>query len=69
MKTKDLIKKHKTCIEILEAIEVFESLIEHKALSIEALNGNFPDLKAKYLHNIDIYKRCINRLNLRYTKQ
>ena len=63
-----LIKNHELQIEILEAIQYFARMIEHKQDSINGFPGTFPDLKRKYLHNIEIYQMCINRLKQRYNE-
>lgn len=70
MNTKELINVHQTCIEILEAIHLFEV---RKKMSIRSKDAPvikefFPDLVQKYSHQIDIYGRCITRLNERYAK-
>ena len=64
--TQNLIDKHQTLISILESIQHFENMIKMTTDSINSISGMFPDLHKKYTHNIDTYKRCINRLNDRY---
>ena len=65
--TKQRIRTHETLIEILEAIQSFEGYIQHRQESINGFAGTFPRLRNEYLHNIDIYQRCITRLNLRHS--
>jgi hypothetical protein len=68
MDTKKEIKKHELCIEILEGISHFQNSIKLKKDSITGIAGTFPELRSKYLDNIDTYKRCIKRLEQRYNK-
>ena len=68
MTTKKLIKQHKKKIEILEAIRHFENAIKLKTGSINGYPGTFPELRRKYIHNIEIYNKCIQRLTERYSK-
>lgn len=63
-----LIEKHQLKIEILEAIQHFARMIEHKQESIDGFPGTFINLRMKYLHNIEIYNKCINRLKQRYNE-
>jgi hypothetical protein len=62
------IKNHETSIELLEAMQHFENLIKHKETAIKMCENSFPRLQYKYIHNIDIYNKCINRLQNRYNK-
>jgi len=57
-----------TGIEILEAMKHFEVMIKHTEKSIQALHNWFPELEAKYKHQIVIYKMCITRLKERYLR-
>ena len=66
MTTTELIKKHQSCIEILVAVLTFEMLIKSGKENIDGFCGTFPELRRKYIHNVEIYKMCIDRLNLRY---
>jgi len=66
--TPSLIDKHQQCIEIVEAIAHFQMSKRHTIRSIESFGGTFPNLRKKYIHNIDIYNRCINRLKERYNR-
>jgi len=57
-------------IEIEEAIEYFE----HKIDMLDWSNGfglglEFPSIKEKNTHDIEIFHMCIGRLNERFTKQ
>ena len=65
---KETITQHEKCIEILEAIQHFQAMIQHKNDSINGFGGSFKDLRNKYTDNIDTYNRCINRLTERYNK-
>lgn len=62
----DTIDKLQMCINIQEGIKTFTNLRNFQKDNILQLNGNFPDLKDKYIHNIDIYNKCIERLEKRY---
>lgn len=64
----DLINKHQMCIEILEAIMHFENRKKNIAESIESIAGTFPDLRRKYVNDIDTINRCITRLQERYSR-
>ena len=57
------------CIEILDAISYFKKMKQHKVDSINGFQGTFPELRAKYIDNIDTYNRCIERLYKRYNHQ
>jgi len=59
-------EKHEMCIELIHAKKYFERLIISRDDGINGFSGTFPSLKRKYIHDIEIYKRCIERLNLRY---
>ena len=61
-----LIDKHQLCIEILEGVKYFEKAIELKKYSINGFSGTFPELRRKYIHDVDIYERCVKRLKQRY---
>ena len=64
--TRLLIEKHQNCIEVLEGIKHFESAIRLKKESINGFPGTFPELRRKYIHNVEIYRKCIERLTKRY---
>ena len=66
MKSKELISKHQTCIEVLESVKHFEDRIKHKERSINGFSGNFIWLRVKYQYDIDTYQKCIGRLMERY---
>ena len=66
--TTSLIDQHQQLIEIVEAIQHFQMAKRHTIQSIEGFGGTFPRLRKKYIHNIDIYNRCINRLKERYSR-
>jgi hypothetical protein len=69
MTTQDIkqnIKRHETCIEILEGINHYKRMISHRWDSINGFPGEFPSLRAKYVHDVDIYQRCIARLSSRF---
>jgi hydroxypyruvate isomerase len=63
-----LITKHEQAIAILDAIEHLHSMIKLKKYSISGFSGTFTELRKKYVHNIEIYTMCINRLQQRYDK-
>ena len=64
--TNELIKKHESCILILEAIQFYNRRISLNEESINGFAGTFPRLKTKYLNDIDTIERCIKRLEQRY---
>ena len=64
----ELIKKHVTALNILEAIKTFERRKELAIGSIEGFPGIFPRVRRELLHKIDIYNRSIKRLYSRYEK-
>ena len=66
--TTSLIDKHQSLIELAEAIHSFQMSRKLTIQSIEGFGGTFPELRRKYIHNIDIYNRCINRLKERYNR-
>lgn len=66
MNTQEQIERHQMCIQILEAIQHFENVKNHKQESISALGGMLPELRKKYINELDTYNRCIERLNQRY---
>jgi len=68
MNTKELIIKHHNCIKIIEGIETFQNLIELNKDHIRIMNGWFPDVTQKYIHKIEIYQMCIERLKERYLR-
>jgi len=65
---KKLIEKHKKSIEILENIEQYCLRIKLEAKHNRLFKDDFPDLTEKCNHNIEIYKKCIERLNEKYAK-
>jgi hypothetical protein len=63
-----LIEHHRNAINKLEAIKEFE---KRKSLKIESINGfagTFPELRAKYVNEIDTINRCINRIFKSYKR-
>ena len=64
--TENLINKHQLSIEILEGIQMFQKLRSNNIADINGFSGEFPRLRKKYVHQVEIYSMCINRLNLRY---
>ncbi len=65
---RSLIDKHQMCIEILEGIMCFEQRKKHRMESIEGFAGTFPELRKKYVNDIDTINRCIKRLEQRYNR-
>ena len=65
---RSLIDKHQVCIEILEGIMHFEQRKKHRIESIEGFPGTFPELRKKYINEIDSIDRCIKRLEQRYIR-
>lgn len=65
---RSLIDKHQMCIEILEGIMYFEQRKKHTIESIDGFAGTFPELRRKYVNDIDTINRCIKRLEQRYKR-
>jgi hypothetical protein len=65
---KELIEKHQTCIEIIDAILFFKRRIKLYEEWIHGFPGTFPGLRRKYERNIEIQNMCIARLLQRYKK-
>ena len=63
---KSLMDKHQCCIEILEAIQHFQQRIKQTKENINGFAGTFPDLKRKYINDLDTLYRCVERLSIRY---
>ena len=66
--SRSLIDIHQMCIEILEGIMRFEQRKKHRIESIEGFAGTFPELRKKYVNDIDTINRCIKRLEQRYKR-
>lgn len=66
--SRSLIDKHQMCIEILGGIIHFEQRKKHMIESIEGFAGIFPELRRKYVNDIDTINRCIKRLEQRYQR-
>ena len=66
--SRSLIDKHQMCIAILEGIMHFEQRKKHRIESINGFAGTFPELRRKYLNDIDTINRCIKRLEQRYQR-
>ena len=69
MNTRQLIENHQVCTEIIEGIEYFERAKRMARENINGFAGSFPNLRKRYLHDLDIYGMCVERLKLRYHKQ
>ena len=72
MKIKERISRCELASEILWGIKHFEAMKAHAYSSIEMYDGMqgwmYSKLKDKNIHRLDIYKRCIDRLELRLKK-
>ena len=66
--SRSLIDKHQMCIEILEGIMHFELRKKYRIESVEGFAGTFPELRRKYVNDIDTINRCIKRLEQRYQR-
>lgn len=66
--SRSLIDKHQMCIEILEGIMHFEQRKKHRIESIEGFAGTFPELRRRYVNDVDTINRCIKRLEERYKR-
>ena len=60
------IEAHQAAIAILEAIQKFQSAIENTRT--RPGNAIFPSVAKHATHKIDIYQRCIVRLQQRYDR-
>jgi len=58
-----------TMLQIQEGINQFKLLIEIQLDNVGKHGKDFNFMRKKYLHNIDIYNRCITRLEERFTTQ
>lgn len=63
-----LLDRHYKAIELLDGINSFKNRIGMRKGSLKGFAGTFPNLKAKYLNEIDTFERCIVRLEERYNK-
>ena len=66
--TQELIERHEECINILDSITHFKRLIEVDKDTIDQLPIEFKDVRDKFNHKIDVYQKCIERLEQRYQK-
>jgi len=62
------IKKHEICISILQGVSEFEERKKMITESFYGFSSSFPELKEKYLRDIEIHDKCIERLKQRYNK-
>jgi len=58
-----------TMLKIQDGINQFKLLIEIQLDNLGKHGKDFSFMRKKYLHDIDIYNRCITRLEERFTKQ
>ena len=66
----DRIEKLELLIEIEEAIKHFENqIVENKWSNDFGVGLEYLNIRNKNTHNIEIYKMCIDRLNLRFSRQ
>lgn len=63
MNTKDKIKAHENCISLIEAINLYQSWYESNIKGYQNSGYKWQ------LHNSEIYKKVVTRLQLRYRKQ
>lgn len=66
MKLRDL---HQECIEIIEAIDSLSRKRNRLTTYVNGFAGTFPELRNKYLHQIDIADRATKRLKQRHDKK
>ena len=64
----DIIAKHEKAIEILMAIKYFERRIILLNESINGFLGSFPQLRRKYVNDLDTVKRCLARMKYKYSQ-
>ena len=62
-------EKLETMLKIQEGINQFKLLIEIQLDNLGKHGKDFSFMRKKYLHDIDIYNMCINRLEERFIKQ
>jgi hypothetical protein len=65
---RSLIQKHEKSIAILDAIMRFERRKKRFIESISGFSGTYPNLRVKYVNNIDTINRCIKRLEKSYKR-
>jgi hypothetical protein len=66
----DMLKaRHERCIEILEAIESFRNRKKRLIENIGGFGGIFPELRKKYVNNVDTVNRCLKRLEAKYYRE
>ena len=58
-----------TMLQIEDGINQFKLLIEIELDNVAKHGKDFQELRKKYVHNIDIYNKCITRLEERFIKQ
>lgn len=61
---------HQNCIKILEAIDYFKNRIkDQNELCATWSAASFLSIRAQAHHRIEIFNKCIERLEERYNKQ
>ena len=61
-------QRHETSIELLDAIESCQNKIAEIEYSLSFINTEWDYIIVGYKHDIDIYKRVLKRLELRYKR-
>lgn len=60
--------KLETCIKLVEGIRYFEAMISHATVSMQGIQGRFPDMMSRLRHKSEVYEKCVQRLEERYKK-
>lgn len=63
-----MIEHHEKSIKILEAIKTFDRRIELNFESLYGFPGTFLSLQKRYIHKIEIQRKCVERLIEYYFK-
>ena len=61
-------KNLELCTELIGGILYFQRRRKLLTESIETFAGTFPELRAKYINQLDTVNRCIVRMHERYNK-
>jgi hypothetical protein len=63
-----LIARHEKAIQILDYIKAFEVMKKGVQESLNGFPGTLASERPYYIHKMEIYDKCIMRLNERYNK-
>lgn len=68
MNTARELERLDTCIKIVEGISYFKRMLKSQQESIDGFQGTFPELRRKLIHRMEVYQKCVDRLQQRYEK-